>query len=53
MTRFQPCSATLAAQRAAQQAADRAGVDAEQAGIDFVLTYDHSSSKAYLSPPQQ
>lgn len=27
------------------------GVDYEQAGIDFVLTYDHPS-KAYLSPPR-
>jgi hypothetical protein len=42
-TRFQPCSATLAAQRATQQAADLAGVagvDVEQAGIDFVLTLE-------------
>nr|XP_036583448.1 bZIP-type transcription factor [Colletotrichum truncatum]KAF6792491.1 bZIP-type transcription factor [Colletotrichum truncatum] len=30
------------------------GVDFEQAGIDFVLTYDnHHPSKAYLSPPPQ
>ncbi|KAJ0327883.1 hypothetical protein COL5a_005470 [Colletotrichum fioriniae] len=32
------------------------GVDFEQAGIDFVLTYDNhhpSPSKAYLSPPPQ
>ncbi|UKZ87661.1 uncharacterized protein TrAFT101_003438 [Trichoderma asperellum] len=29
------------------------GVDLEQAGIDFVLTYENSSSKAYLSPPPQ
>lgn len=29
------------------------GVDIEQAGIDFVLTYENSSSKAYLSPPPQ
>lgn len=29
-------------------------VDSEQAGIDFVLTYDKShSSRAYLSPPPQ
>lgn len=27
--------------------------DLEQAGIDFVLTYDNPSSKAYLSPPPQ
>jgi hypothetical protein len=55
-TRFQPCSATLAAQRATQQAADLAGVagvDVEQAGIDFVLTYDNSSSKGHLPSPQQ
>lgn len=29
------------------------GADLEQAGIDFVLTYENSSSKAYLSPPPQ
>ncbi|KAI9171954.1 AP-1-like transcription factor 2 [Paramyrothecium foliicola] len=40
MTRFQPCSTTLAAQQAAQQAAGRAGLDSEQAGIDFVLTLE-------------
>jgi len=28
------------------------GVDYDQAGIDFVLTYDHPS-KVYMSPPQQ
>ena len=27
--------------------------DNEQAGIDFVLTYDNPSSRAYLSPPPQ
>jgi hypothetical protein len=50
MTRFQPCTTTLGN----QPTADRVGIDSEQAGIDFVLTYDNSSSsKAYLSPPQQ
>lgn len=29
------------------------GTDLEQAGIDFVLTYENSSAKAYLSPPPQ
>lgn len=29
------------------------GIDYEQAGIDFVLTYDNSSSKQYLSPSQR
>jgi hypothetical protein len=28
-------------------------VDYDQAGIDFVLTYDHDPSKAYMSPPPQ
>jgi hypothetical protein len=27
--------------------------DVEQAGIDFVLTYDNPSARAYLSPPPQ
>ncbi|CAM1507305.1 Fc.00g069460.m01.CDS01 [Cosmosporella sp. VM-42] len=34
-----------------QQTSNQSGMDYEQAGIDFVLTYDNSSSKAYLSPP--
>lgn len=29
------------------------GVDYDQAGIDFVLTYGKDSSSAYLSPPPQ
>jgi hypothetical protein len=38
----------------AQYSANNRGVDYEQAGIDFVLTYDnHHPSKAYLSPPPQ
>lgn len=38
-----------------QQALQQKGIDYEQAGIDFVLTYDdpQSSSGAYLSPPHQ
>ena len=39
---------------AAQPGAANRGIDYEQAGIDFVLTYDnHHPSKAYLSPPPQ
>lgn len=29
------------------------GVDYDQAGIDFVLTYANNPSKAYMSPPPQ
>jgi hypothetical protein len=29
------------------------GVDYDQAGIDFVLTYGNNPSKAYMSPPPQ
>lgn len=36
-----------------QHASSHSGLDVEQAGIDFVLTYDNSSSKAYLSPPHK
>lgn len=36
-----------------QQSPAGSGADLEQAGIDFVLTYENSSSKAYLSPPPQ
>jgi hypothetical protein len=36
-----------------QQANSGRSVDFEQAGIDFVLTYDNHPSKAYLSPPHQ
>jgi hypothetical protein len=36
-----------------QQAGSNRGMDYEQAGIDFVLTYDNHPSKAYLSPPPQ
>jgi hypothetical protein len=36
-----------------QHAASGRGVDYEQTGIDFVLTYDNHPSKAYLSPPPQ
>lgn len=37
-----------------QQAVQSKGLDYDQAGIDFVLTYDESSSsKAYMSPPHQ
>lgn len=37
-----------------QQASTSKGVDYNQAGIDFVLTYDNTpSSRAYLSPPPQ
>ena len=40
--------------RRAAQSPNGKGVDFEQAGIDFVLTYDNSaSSRAYLSPPPQ
>lgn len=40
--------------RRAAQPQNGKGVDFEQAGIDFVLTYDNSaSSRAYLSPPPQ
>jgi len=35
----------------AQQLQANRGVDYEQAGIDFVLTYENHPSKAYLSPP--
>jgi hypothetical protein len=38
---------------APQQGSVNAGTDLDQAGIDFVLTYDNPSSKAYLSPPPQ
>jgi hypothetical protein len=34
-----------------QQAQANRGIDYEQAGIDFVLTYENHPSKAYLSPP--
>jgi hypothetical protein len=36
-----------------QNAASSRGVDYEQAGIDFVLTYDNHPENAYLSPPPQ
>lgn len=37
-----------------QQASRNRGVDYDQAGIDFVLTYDNSSSsRSYPSPPPQ
>ena len=39
--------------RNAQQAGAGRGIDYEQAGIDFVLTYDNHPSMAYLSPPPQ
>jgi hypothetical protein len=40
--------------QAGQQVGSHHGADYEQAGIDFVLTYDnHHPSKAYLSPPPQ
>ena len=39
--------------KAQQQGQHNRGVDYEQAGIDFVLTYDNHPSKAYLSPPPQ
>lgn len=35
----------------AQQLQANRGIDYEQAGIDFVLTYENHPSKAYLSPP--
>lgn len=37
----------------AQQTAAGRGIDYEQTGIDFVLTYDNHPSIAYLSPPHQ
>jgi hypothetical protein len=39
--------------QAQQQGQPNRGVDYEQAGIDFVLTYDNHPSKAYISPPPQ
>lgn len=36
-----------------QQGSASRGTDLDQAGIDFVLTYDNPSSSAYLSPPPQ
>lgn len=51
-TNFQPMTG-YQTRNAAQQPPSK-GVDFEQAGIDFVLTYDNSaSSRAYLSPPPQ
>jgi hypothetical protein len=41
-------------QNLTQQASVKKGVDYNQAGVDFVLTYDNTpSSRAYLSPPPQ
>jgi hypothetical protein len=39
--------------QAQQQGQPSRGMDYEQAGIDFVLTYDNHPSKAYMSPPPQ
>ncbi|KAK2593591.1 hypothetical protein QQS21_008720 [Conoideocrella luteorostrata] len=51
-TNLQPMSGQQM-RNVAQQSASK-GVDFEQAGIDFVLTYDNSaSSRVYLSPPPQ
>jgi hypothetical protein len=55
-TRYQsasPPDASTAGRSLARQQAQQ-GVDYDQAGIDFVLTYgNESSSKAYMSPPPQ
>ncbi|KID74723.1 bZIP-type transcription factor, partial [Metarhizium brunneum ARSEF 3297] len=49
-TNFQPMTGQQM-RGVVQQSANK-GVDFEQAGIDFVLTYDNpASSRAYLSPP--
>lgn len=39
--------------RSVVQVSAAKGIDFEQAGIDFVLTYDNSASRAYFSPPPQ
>lgn len=39
--------------RSMNQQQAQPGVDYDQAGIDFVLTYANNPSKAYMSPPPQ